>query len=108
MKFTSISMLSLLGATMASIVPRGSNSTESLEDKTKAIGEANAGKGFEGQLEVEDKECIRPLLCCGSLTTPVDGLVDDILIDIGINGTELLGSIGLLCMFTPNYEIITV
>ncbi|KAL4980912.1 hypothetical protein BDW66DRAFT_146690 [Aspergillus desertorum] len=47
--------------------------------------------------EKRDSECIRPLLCCGTLTTPLDPLVDPILERVGIDAAEIVGSIGLLC-----------
>lgn len=44
-------------------------------------------------------DCIAPKLCCGTLTTPVDGLADGLLALLGINGAEVVGEVGLLCMF---------
>ncbi|BDD64393.1 hypothetical protein MPDQ_001660 [Monascus purpureus] len=42
-------------------------------------------------------DCIAPKLCCGTLTTPVDGLADGLLALLGINGAEVVGEVGLLC-----------
>lgn len=48
-------------------------------------------------------DCIAPKLCCGTLTTPVDGLADGLLALLGINGAEVVGEVGLLCMFLFEY-----
>lgn len=44
-------------------------------------------------------ECVKPYLCCGSLTTPLDSTVDPILEALGLNAANIIGEIGLACMF---------
>ncbi|RDW74600.1 hydrophobin family protein [Aspergillus mulundensis] len=74
MKFaTAISVLAVAGSALASALP------------------STAG------LEKRDPDCIAPLLCCGTLTTPLDPTVDPILALLGVNAAEVVGSIGLLC-----------
>lgn len=70
MKFTVISTLAL--AAVASAIPA--------PETTKA-------------------DCVKPYLCCGSLTTPLDSTVDPILKGLGINAASIVGEIGLDCMF---------
>lgn len=50
-------------------------------------------------LEARDDSCVNPLLCCPELKTPLDPTVDPILAALGVNATEVVGSIGLECMF---------
>ncbi|KAL4996735.1 hypothetical protein BDV10DRAFT_186829 [Aspergillus recurvatus] len=74
MKFaTALSVLAVAGSALASALPSAAND------------------------EKRDSGCIGPLLCCGTLTTPLDPLVDPILELIGIDAAEIVGSIGLLC-----------
>ncbi|KAL4984268.1 hypothetical protein BDW68DRAFT_190631 [Aspergillus falconensis] len=74
MKFaTALSVLTVAGSALASVLP------------SAAIAEKR------------DSDCIGPLLCCGTLTTPLDPLVDPILELVGIDAAEIVGSIGLLC-----------
>lgn len=49
--------------------------------------------------ETTKAECVKPYLCCGSLTTPLDSTVDPILAALGVNGANVVGEVGLLCMF---------
>ncbi|PYI09642.1 hypothetical protein BO78DRAFT_415573 [Aspergillus sclerotiicarbonarius CBS 121057] len=42
-------------------------------------------------------DCVGTLLCCGSLTTPLDSTVDPILATLGINAANVVGSVGLDC-----------
>ncbi|KAL4806363.1 hypothetical protein BDV18DRAFT_160430 [Aspergillus unguis] len=44
-----------------------------------------------------ESDCVGPLLCCGSLTTPLDPIVDPILSELGIDAAAIVGSIGLFC-----------
>ncbi|KAL2005306.1 hypothetical protein VTN00DRAFT_2516 [Thermoascus crustaceus] len=48
-------------------------------------------------LEARDDSCANPLLCCPELKTPLDPTVDPILEALGVNTTEVVGSIGLEC-----------
>ncbi|KAL4754527.1 hypothetical protein BDW72DRAFT_190114 [Aspergillus terricola var. indicus] len=70
---TALSVLAVAGSALASVLPSAAN------------------------FEKRDSDCIGPLLCCGSLTTPLDPLVDPILELAGIDAAEIVGSIGLLC-----------
>ncbi|KAJ5801854.1 uncharacterized protein N7503_004304 [Penicillium pulvis] len=47
--------------------------------------------------ESETSNCVGSLLCCGSLTTSLDHIVDPILEDLGIAASAIVGSVGLLC-----------
>ncbi|KAJ6006941.1 hypothetical protein N7451_004885 [Penicillium sp. IBT 35674x] len=47
--------------------------------------------------ESETSDCVGSLLCCGSLTTLLDHIVDPILEDLGIDASAIFGSVGLLC-----------
>ncbi|KAL4816573.1 hypothetical protein BDW67DRAFT_184731 [Aspergillus spinulosporus] len=70
---TALSVLAVAGSALASALPSAANS------------------------EKRQNECISPLLCCGTLTTPLDPLVDPILELLGIDAAEIVGSVGLLC-----------
>lgn len=101
MKFFTLSFLSLLGAGMVSAHPREGFSVkrgESTEDKVNTATAALAGKQLETQSETSD--CVGPLLCCGSLTTPLDPIVDPVLLALGVDAASIVGSIGLLCTST--------
>ncbi|KAJ6014245.1 hypothetical protein N7540_008836 [Penicillium herquei] len=75
MRFSVISVLSLVGAVMAS-----------------------AHASHDGHAAVAKRGgCVGSLLCCSGLTTPLDHIVDPILEDLGINASEIVGSIGILC-----------
>lgn len=49
--------------------------------------------------ETTESECVKPYLCCGSLSTPLDSTVDPILKQLGIDAANVVGSIGLDCTF---------
>ncbi|KAJ5306916.1 hypothetical protein PENANT_c003G00535 [Penicillium antarcticum] len=72
MQFSVLSVISLVGAGMVSAMPQA------------------------GGL-MQRSECIKPILCCGTLTTPLDQTVDPILEELGVNAAEIVGSIGLAC-----------
>lgn len=78
MRLSILSVLSLVGAGMVSALPQESNLSVKRGDTSG---------------------CIDPLLCCGTLTTPLDPLVDPILLALGVDAANIVGSIGLLCMF---------
>ncbi|PWY71819.1 hypothetical protein BO94DRAFT_589891 [Aspergillus sclerotioniger CBS 115572] len=42
-------------------------------------------------------DCVGDLLCCGSLTTPLDSTVDPLLETLGIDAASVVGSVGLDC-----------
>lgn len=101
MKFFTLSVLSLLGAGMVSAHPRESFSVkrgDSTEDKVNTAAAALAGKQLETESETSD--CVGPLLCCGSLTTPLDPIVDPLLLALGVDAASIVGSVGLLCTST--------
>ncbi|CAI7568441.1 unnamed protein product [Penicillium discolor] len=76
MRLSILSVLSLVGAGMVSALPQESNLSMKRGDTSK---------------------CVDPLLCCGTLTTPLDPLVDPLLLELGIDAANIVGSIGLLC-----------
>jgi hypothetical protein len=98
MRFSLISFLSLVGAGMVSARPsEGAMLAKRSDTETKVKEAAAALAGNKVEDESETSECVGPLLCCGSLTTPLDHIVDPILEDLGINAANIVGSIGLLC-----------
>lgn len=95
MKFSVVSLLAL-AATVVSAIPTEEATNAALKSQVEEI--ADKVQGVEEQDTATDlSKCIDPLLCCGSLTTPLDPLVDPILLGLGINAAEIVGSIGLLC-----------
>ncbi|CAI7591518.1 unnamed protein product [Penicillium glandicola] len=76
MRLSILSVLSLVGAGMVSALPQESNLSVKRSDTS---------------------ECVGSLLCCGTLTTPLDPVVDPILLDLGIDAANIVGSVGLLC-----------
>ncbi|KAL2817322.1 hypothetical protein BJX63DRAFT_429721 [Aspergillus granulosus] len=93
MKFTAaLSVLAIAGSTMAAAVaPSEEAITRALTAEVyDAAARINAQKR-------DTSNCIDPLLCCGTLTTPLDPIVDPILLGLGIDAAEIVGSIGLLC-----------
>ncbi|OQE26631.1 hypothetical protein PENSTE_c005G02862 [Penicillium steckii] len=102
MRFSIISVLSLVGADMVAASPMenalSSNvkrSDDSTDAKVQKAAAALAGSKDENESETSD--CVGPLLCCGSLTTPLDPIVDPILEVLGVDAANIVGSIGLLC-----------
>jgi hypothetical protein len=109
MRFSIISALSLVGAGMVAATPmEGSLSSnvmrrgDSTEAKVHDAAAALAGSKQEN--ESETSECVGSLLCCGTLTTPLDHIVDPILEDLGIDAANIVGSIGLLCKYWMNHQ----
>jgi hypothetical protein len=84
MRFFALSVLSLVGAGMVSARP-SDNLSVKRDDSTS--------------------ECVGPLLCCGTLTTPLDSTVDPLLLALGIDAANIVGSIGLLCMFEDKKKL---
>lgn len=94
---TALSMLAIATTAVASAIPAAQDSTASLEAQVKQVA-AQRGTSDGTISTVTETQCIPPILCCGSLTTPLDPLVDPILLDLGIDASNIVGSIGLLCM----------
>ncbi|GLA50159.1 fungal hydrophobin [Aspergillus niger] len=93
---TALSMLAIATTAVASAIPAAQDSTASLEAQVKQVA-AQRGTSDGTISTVTETQCIPPILCCGSLTTPLDPLVDPILLDLGIDASNIVGSIGLLC-----------
>ncbi|PYH38186.1 hydrophobin family protein [Aspergillus neoniger CBS 115656] len=91
---TALSILAI--ATTAVAVPAAQDNTASLESQVKEVA-AQRGTSDGTISTVTEAQCVPPILCCGSLTTPLDPLVDPILLDLGIDASNIVGSIGLLC-----------
>lgn len=53
--------------------------------------------------ETVQTSCVKPYLCCGSLTTPLDSTLDPILAALDINATNVVGEVGLDCTFLLTY-----
>lgn len=100
MRFSIISILSLASSGLVSALPeKASLAARASNTEAKVHKAAAALKGKSAEKESEISECVGPLLCCGSLTTPLDHIVDPILEDLGIDAANIVGSIGLLCMW---------
>ncbi|OQE36917.1 hypothetical protein PENCOP_c011G00170 [Penicillium coprophilum] len=84
MRFSIFSVFSLVGAGMVSALPQESNLSVKRSDSTESS-------------KPDTSECVGPLLCCGTLTTPLDPIVDPLLSALGIDAANIVGSIGLLC-----------
>jgi len=99
MRLTLISVFSLASAGLVAALPdRASLVARSNSTESNVSSAAAALKGNKVENESETSDCVGSLLCCGSLTTPLDHIVDPILADLGIDAANLVGSIGLLCM----------
>lgn len=96
MKFiTAISFLAASGA-MVSAYP--SNQSEAaLQDQAKEIASSGKVQGVQSS-EKASSDCVGPKLCCGTLTTPLDPIVDPLLEALGVDIANIVGSVGLLCM----------
>lgn len=106
MRFSLITVLSLVGAGMVSARPSEGSvvaKRDSSETKVQEANAALAGKKYENESEVS--ECIAPLLCCSSLTTPLDHIVDPILKELGVDAAKIVGSIGLLCKWLSGLHL---
>ncbi|KAL2866471.1 hydrophobin family protein [Aspergillus lucknowensis] len=93
---TALSLLAVASSALASALPSTADATtEALTAKVyEAVTKINAANA---QKRSDTDDCIAPLLCCGTLTTPLDSTVDPILEGLGIDAAEIVGSIGLLC-----------
>lgn len=97
MRFSIISALTLAGAGIASAgsaipMKRGNSTDATVQSVASAVG------GNKAQDTPSNPDCIAPLLCCTSLATPLDHIVDPILKLLGVDGEKVVGSLGLLCM----------
>ncbi|KAI9367117.1 hypothetical protein BJX61DRAFT_350589 [Aspergillus egyptiacus] len=96
MKFsTALSLFAVTGSAIASALPSTDDAvTQDLTAKVhEAVEKINASKAQKSA----ESECLPPLLCCGTLTTPLDPIVGPILLGLGIDLAEIVGSVGLLC-----------
>lgn len=96
MKFSVLSVLTLVGAGMASArlataVRREDSPESKVSSAAAALGSSKA------DYESATEDCVGPLLCCGTLATPLDPIVDPLLLALGIDVANIVGSIGLLC-----------
>ncbi|KAJ5463697.1 Hydrophobin [Penicillium sp. IBT 31633x] len=98
MKFSILSVLTLVGAGMVSARPSESTPVKRGDaPESKASAAAAAWSDKKDEYESATSECVGPLLCCGTLTTPLDPIVDPLLLALGIDAAHIVGSIGLLC-----------
>ncbi|PYI13095.1 hypothetical protein BO86DRAFT_90960 [Aspergillus japonicus CBS 114.51] len=94
MKFSlTVSILAVAGLVAA--VPAPQSDTQTLENQVKGVAAQTTSTTSEST--VDQSQCIAPVLCCGTLTTPLDPLLDPILADLDINAGSIVGSVGLLC-----------
>ncbi|CAG8178615.1 unnamed protein product [Penicillium nalgiovense] len=78
MRLSILSVLSVIGAGVASALPQEPN---------LALKRS----------QPDTSKCVGSLLCCGTLTTPLDPVVDPLLLALGIDAANIVGSIGILC-----------
>lgn len=98
MKFTTaISFLAASGA-MVSAYPSNQNEA-ALQDQVKEIASSGKVQGVQDS-EKASSDCVGPQLCCGTLTTPLDPIVDPLLKSLGVDLANIVGSVGLLCTFS--------
>ncbi|KAL2816238.1 hypothetical protein BDW59DRAFT_11363 [Aspergillus cavernicola] len=96
MKFTTaISLLAVAGSAVASALP--STDSPSTQELTAMVYDAAAQLNATPEKRQDTSNCVGPILCCGTLTTPLDQTLDPILLGLGIDAAEIVGSIGLLC-----------
>ncbi|EAW19031.1 hydrophobin family protein [Aspergillus fischeri NRRL 181] len=94
MKLSIVTFLTLAAVTAA--IPAEDPTTSALKSRVEEI--AGQVHGVENQETATDlSQCVEPKLCCGSLTTPLDPILDPILLGLGINAAQIVGSVGLLC-----------
>ncbi|KAJ5183835.1 Hydrophobin [Penicillium capsulatum] len=94
MRFSIISVLALTG--MVAAAPH-EGSVMKRDDPHTTVEKAATAVGGKKTDNKAPANCIRPILCCGSLTTPLDPLVDPVLLLAGVNASAIVGSVGLLC-----------
>lgn len=99
MHFSWVSVLSLASVGLVSAIPeKGSLAARDSSVESKVTAAAAAVNGNKVENESETSDCVGSLLCCSSLTTPLDHTIDPILEELGIDAANLVGSVGLLCM----------
>ncbi|KAL3476320.1 hypothetical protein BJX99DRAFT_258638 [Aspergillus californicus] len=92
MKFTTaISLLAVAGSALATALPQDT------PDFTAMVQEVADRVNANSLQQRDTSNCVGDLLCCGTLTTPLDSTVDPILLELGVNAANIVGSIGLLC-----------
>ncbi|KAF4161115.1 hypothetical protein CNMCM6936_009661 [Aspergillus lentulus] len=97
MKLCILTSLTLIAVTAA--IPVEDPTASALKSQVEEI--AGQVHGVEDQETATDQsQCVDPKLCCGSLTTPLDPILDPILLALGINAAKIVGSVGLLCEVT--------
>ncbi|PLB50952.1 hypothetical protein P170DRAFT_156935 [Aspergillus steynii IBT 23096] len=95
MKFTTaISFLVATGA-MVSAYPSNQNE-EALKGQVQEIASSGKVQGVQHSQKASS-DCVGPQLCCGTLTTPLDPVVDPLLKTLGVDLANIVGSVGLLC-----------
>lgn len=110
MRFPIIFALSLVGAGMVSNLPSEGALVASVKRSTTTTSEkveqaAAVLKGNTIENESETSDIVGSLLCCGSLTTPLDHIVDPILDDLGIDASAIVGSVGLVFVHRFHWKI---
>lgn len=106
MRFSIISALTL--ASMVAAMPREGSMIKREESSDATVQKAaSAVGGNKVKDQPETSECIAPTLCCSSLTTPLDHIVDPVLKLLGVDAASIVGSVGLLCMLSKgvSYEL---
>lgn len=96
MRFSIISALAL--ASVVAAMPREGSMMKREESSNATVQKAaSAVGGNKVKDQPETSECIPPALCCSSLTTPLDHIVDPVLKLLGVDAAAIVGSVGLLC-----------
>ncbi|GIJ98248.1 hypothetical protein Aspvir_000363 [Aspergillus viridinutans] len=93
MKLSILTSLTL--AALIAAIPADDPTTSALKAQVEEI--AGHVHGVEEQSSTDSSQCVESILCCGSLTTPLDPILDPILLGLGINAAQVVGSVGLLC-----------
>ncbi|KAG2021423.1 hypothetical protein GB937_004760 [Aspergillus fischeri] len=87
MKLSIVTFLTLAAVTAA--IPAEDPTTSALKSRVEEI--AGQVHGVENQETATDlSQCVEPKLCCGSLTTPLDPILDPILLGLGINAAQIV------------------
>jgi hypothetical protein len=99
MHFSWVSVLFLASVCLGSAIPEnGSLTARDSGAEPKEAADAAAMKDKKVEDKSEDSDCFGPPLCCTSLATPLDPLVDALLDDLDVDVASIVRSIGLLCM----------
>ncbi|KAI9036741.1 hydrophobin family protein [Aspergillus affinis] len=98
MKTTAVITFLVASGAMVSAYP-SVPSEEELQDRVREIVASGKLQGVDEHSNNKRApgDCISPTLCCPSLTTPVDPLLDTVLQPVGVSVSNIEGSIGLLC-----------